>query len=147
MADLLALFPDYKERLRQNRSIYDKLEEDHKVLIAGEGSNLRVDGAGLLRVREKSLGLQTQHVVDLARFIASVGKKQAKMDPKANELLRDLLKTMYEAGEIPQELLGEMPIAKILDNPEGFLFPPIKTQDAVDIDSYLRAKKAIESMA
>jgi hypothetical protein len=147
VARILALFPEHQEILKQNRSIYNRLEEDHKMLVLRDDSKLKDEEAGLLRVKKDSLGLQTEHVIDLASFIASVGKQQAKTDPKANELLRQVLRTLYESGEIPQELLEEMPLAKILDNPEGFLFPPIKTQDAMDIDSYLRAKKAIEIMA
>jgi hypothetical protein len=54
---------------------------------------------------------------------------------------------MYEAGEIPEELLEGMPISIILDNPKGFLIPPIKTEDLEGVESYMRAQKYVETMA
>jgi hypothetical protein len=147
VSNFLRQFVQYQEKLQTNRVRYDQLEEDHKMLVVKEGSELQVPGSSVLKIKEKSLGVQTYHVVDLARFVANIGKSQAKSDPKANQLLKELLRTMYEAGEIPQELLEEMPLAKILENPEGFLLPPIKSNIVNDIDSYLRAKNAVASMA
>jgi hypothetical protein len=87
------------------------------------------------------------YVAKLAGYIADVGKEKAKRDPQANEMLREILKVLYEEGQIPQEILNEMPLQKILENPEGFLFPPIKTVDVMDIESYIRAKRAVATMA
>jgi hypothetical protein len=137
-----------QERLWRNWDKYIRIQDDHKVVILSKDGMLTrgMEGSSVLRLEKTQIeGLR--QVTKLASYIADVGKEKAKGDPLANEMLREVLKVLYEEGQIPQEIIEEMPLEKILADPEGFLFPPIKIVDVMDIESYLRAKKAVATMA
>ncbi|MDP8217140.1 MAG: hypothetical protein P9M03_00230 [Candidatus Theseobacter exili] len=142
------LYKDYQERFKDNRFRYEnEVGPESKMLVAGDGMKQLVAGADILRINSKEPDSELTLVMDLARFIASIGKEEAIKSKEANRLLTEVLKSIYEEGQIPVEFLTEHSLEEILGDPDGFLFPPIAKTEMKSIESYLRAKRYVETMA
>ncbi|MDP8217507.1 MAG: hypothetical protein P9M03_02150 [Candidatus Theseobacter exili] len=141
------MFGEKSQELARNRQVFLELDSDNKVVVLGEDAHMEEPGASAIRIKDNHFGPEQEIVMDLAQYVASVGKSSAYESEQANMLLKQLLQAMYDEGEIPQELLTGMPLQIILDDPQGFLFPPIDKNYMNDVESYLRAKKYIEMMA
>ncbi|MDP3981443.1 MAG: hypothetical protein Q8Q33_08535, partial [Chlamydiota bacterium] len=141
----------FSEILNGNRARYESLEKEYKMLLTRRGSSLEVKDAVKLMAQGRGLGRESGHIFDLARFIASVGKTQAGKDRRANELFMRIFKEMYEAGDLPEDLLRlleeEMPLAALLESDGSLFIPPIKTNRISDVESYIRARKYVQTMA
>lgn len=103
-------------------------------------------GAGILPV-ERQHHENIAYVAKLAAFIADVGKERAGQDTQATKMLRQMIRILYEGGGLPADALEEISIQQILDDPEKFIFPPVKTLEVISIESCLRASRTFEAMA
>ncbi|MDP8218388.1 MAG: hypothetical protein P9M03_06660, partial [Candidatus Theseobacter exili] len=145
-----------KQTILRNIQLYLSTPEDNRVVVLSAESSADLPDildASILPVRVslKESDLQIDHVMDVAAYIAQVGRRALIEggDSMANEMLRQLLRELYSQGELPEDLmdLDNVTFADLLEHPEKLMFPPISTQEVADIESYLRASKAIETMA
>lgn len=126
---------------------FQNMKNNNKVAVVSEDREIsdEMKGASILRISKKQIeGLP--YVTRLAAYIADLGKKEARTSTIANNMFRELLIALYEK-EIPPEYRNKFPLQQILDNPEGFLFPPVDIKKVTDIESYFRARRVLEVMA
>ena len=135
------------EKLSRNRERFALLDGDKRVFISGEETEISDSNASVIRINNSQFGSEEELVMELAQFVASVGRSSASVSADANTLLKELISALYAQGEIPAELLGEKPLEALLKDPHGIVFPPIKQTEIQSIESYLRAQKYVESMA
>ena len=142
------LYGRHAKHLERNRMDYElDIEENRKMLITGREQSVKVDGATVLRVDSSVPATETSMIMDLACYIADVGKEEARKSSEISRLVRAILKKMYEEGEVPEEFLQENALEALLDNDDNFAFPPIKQDSLQDMESYLRAQRFVETMA
>ncbi|MDP8217775.1 MAG: hypothetical protein P9M03_03505 [Candidatus Theseobacter exili] len=138
-----------QEQLNNNWKRFKMLPENNQIAIvlSEEGkSPSSVQKASILPLSASQVGY-IDISMDLAGYIASVGKDDAVLDDRASKLLRQILREFYETDQISEEALAGLSIEEILNDPEKFLLPPVYNKKVEDIDSYIRAQKAIDAMA
>ena len=142
-------------KISGNADKYNQLDADNRVVIiaADMPSDIpNIKGVSILPVLSGlDEDIHVDHIMDIAAYIAQTGRRflLEGADSKANRMLRELLIELYKNGDIPEGLATpeNATFADLLENPETLLIPPVSTADMTDIESYIRAVKAVEAMA
>ncbi|MFC1668666.1 hypothetical protein ACFL1T_04730 [Chlamydiota bacterium] len=140
---------DERNMLKDNWERFKNRNKDHRMAILGRGEELP-EGitAGKIKMEKASIEGLGQ-LLGIAIQIAAIGVSTAKKDEELNRHLREILRELFDGNEAFKELLADegMVLEKILDNPEKYIFPPIRIDKVKEIESYIRAKRLVEIMA